>query len=424
MKKSEGLKIAVVGAGVAGIVAAYLLQRKNSVTLYEKNDYIGGHTHTIVIREGEDAGTPVDTGFIVFNEKTYPNFIRFLSQLGVEKQKSSMTFSCFCRATKLCYGTDTINTFFSQRRNILNPLFWQMFFGILSFNRTTPRLLEKGALKGFTMGEYLKSHRYNRRFIEDYLLPVSAAVWSTPDVRMFDFPMETFARFFANHDLFSIERHPQWYTIVGGSHSYVKAFLREFQGTVWESRPVKSIRRTKEGVDVRTFDGAKETFDKVVIAAHADEALSLLEDPSDEEERLLSLWHYSKNRTVLHTDTTFLPPDPRVWSSWNYIRSYEAAWGSPVSLTYYMNRLQNLRTRRHYCVTLNTDREIPSEQVIKEMLYTHPLYTFDAFAGQDSLRELNGTGNTFFCGAYLGYGFHEDAVRSAVEIAEKFGIEL
>ena len=424
MDSTEGSKIAVVGAGVAGIVAAYLLQRKHRVTLYEKNDYIGGHTHTLFIKEGEDAGTPVDTGFIVFNEKTYPNFIRFLSQLGVDKQKSSMTFSYFCRKRNLCYGTENAKTFFVQRKNLVSPLFWQMFFGILSFNRTTPMLLEKGALKGFTMGEYLKSHRYSTRFIEDYLLPVSAAVWSTPDARMLDFPMEIFARFFANHGLFSIKRHPQWYTVAGGSSSYVKAFLREFKGKVWEGRPVARIERIKKGAEVQTRDGAKERFDKVVIAAHADEALSLLADPSDEEKQLLSLWQYSKNRTVLHTDTTFLPSNPLVWSSWNYVRSHETASGSPVSLTYYMNRLQNLNVMNHYCVTLNTDREIASKHLIREMMYNHPLYTFDALSSQDSLKELNGTANTFFCGAYLGYGFHEDAVRSAIEVADRFGIEL
>lgn len=424
MKRPEEVKVAVVGAGVAGIVSAYLLQRRYQVTLYERNDYIGGHTHTIVIKEGEDAGTPVDTGFIVFNEKTYPNFIRFLSQLGVGRQKSSMTFSYSCRIRNLCYGTENAGTFFVQKKNLFNPFFWQMFFGILSFNRTTPGLLEKGALRGFTMGEYLKSHRYSTRFIEDYLLPVSAAVWSAPDVKMLDFPMETFARFFANHGLFSVLQHPQWYTVAGGSHSYVKAFLREFKGDVQEGRPVASIRRTEKGVEVQTKDGARERFDKVVIAAHADEALSLLADPSDEEQRLLSRWQYSDNRTVLHTDTTFLPSDPVVWSSWNYVRTREVSSGSPVSLTYYMNRLQNLNARHHYCVTLNTDRDIPSGHLIREIMYTHPLYTFDALSSQDSLREMNGANNTFFCGAYLGYGFHEDAVRSAIEVADRFGIEL
>ncbi len=424
MNNSQGMHIAVVGAGVAGIVAAYLLQRRHNVTLFEKNDYIGGHTHTVVMEEGPDAGTPVDTGFIVFNEKTYPNFIRFLDQLHVEKQPTTMTFSYYSRETGLRYGSDNINTFFAQRKNILRPSFWKMFLGILAFNRITPRLLASGRLRGFTMGEYLRSHRFNSRFIEEYLLPISAAVWSTPDLRMLDFPMETFARFFANHGLFNIQRHPQWYTVSGGSHAYVQAFLRGFEGKAHPGRAVRSIRRTPHGVVLQTIDGAEESFDRVVIAVHADEALSLLADPTGEEQALLSAWTYSHNRTILHTDTSFLPPSKRVWSSWNYVCAAGPETGSPVSLTYYMNRLQRLSAQRHYCVTLNTDREVAREHVIRKMMYTHPLYTFDAFATQDRLRALNGTSNTFFCGSYLGYGFHEDAVNSGMEVAKRFGIEL
>jgi predicted NAD/FAD-binding protein len=424
MQNSSRLKIAVVGAGVAGIVASYLLQRKHDVTLFEKNDYIGGHTHTIVIEDGPDAGTPVDTGFIVFNEKTYTNFIRFLSQLGVDKQKSSMTFSYYNQKSGLLYGSENANTFFAQRKNVFCLSFWRMFFGILAFNRITPRLLEEGRLSGFTMGEYLKSHRFSRYFTEQYLLPISAAVWSTPDMNMFDFPMETFARFFANHGLFSIERHPQWYTVSGGSHSYVKAFLKAFQGRVFPNHAVESIRRKSSGVVIKTTDGTEEAFDRVVIAAHADEALSVLADPSSQERQLLSVWRYWKNRTILHTDTTFLPPNKLVWSSWNYVRSHDVQSGSPVSLTYYMNRLQSLKTQRHYCVTLNTQRKVSAEHVIRKILYTHPGYSFEAFATQDRLQELNGENNTFFCGSYLGYGFHEDAVKSGIEVAKKFGIDL
>ena len=424
MEKSQGIRIAVVGAGVAGIVAAYLLQRRYPVTLYEKNDYLGGHTHTIVIEEGPDAGAAVDTGFIVFNEKTYPNFIAFLKQLGVAKQKSSMSFSYYNEKTGLQYGSENINTFFAQRINIVRPSFWRMFSGILAFNRITKRLLEEGRLRGFTMGEYLRAHRFNTEFIEHYLLPISAAVWSTPDVQMFDFPMETFARFFLNHGLFSIERHPQWYTVSGGSHAYVKAFLKGFKGRVWMGQGIDRIRRTQHGAVITTRDGAEEAFDKVVIATHADEALSLLADPTLEEQQLLSTWNYSRNRTILHTDTSFLPPNKRAWASWNYVRAADVSSGQAASLTYYMNRLQNLTTGHDYCVTLNTDRQVPGEKVISEMVYTHPLYTFDAFATQERLRAMNGARNTFFCGSYLGYGFHEDAVTSGIEVARKFGIDL
>ena len=277
------MKIAVVGAGVAGIAASYLLQRQHEMTLYDKNDYIGGHTHTIVLESGEDAGTPVDTGFIVFNEKTYPNFLHLLAQLGVEKQNSTMCFSYYDEKTGLAYGSKTLDTLFAQRINTCRPSFWMMIFGILHFNHHTPKRLHEGRLKDFTMGQYLTACRYNPHFIEKYLLPMCASVWSAPDVRMLEFPMETFARFFLNHGLFSIIKHPQWYTVKGGSHEYVKAFLKTFKGRVLPSTPVQGIRRENGRVFVKAKDGSEEAYDKVVLACHADESLRILVDPSPEE---------------------------------------------------------------------------------------------------------------------------------------------
>jgi len=416
-------RVAVIGAGVAGIVAAHLLQRKLDVVLYEKNGYIGGHTHTKVIEAGEDAGTPVDTGFIVFNEKTYPNFLRFLSDLGVEKQESSMSFSYYDEATGLAYGSATLDTLFAQRMNACRPSFWMMILGILHFNRHTPVLLHAGRLQGFTLGEYLRSHRYNTHFIEKYLIPVCASVWSAPDVHMSDFPMETFARFFQNHGLFSIIRHPRWYTVKGGSHAYVKAFLRTFTGRVLPEMPVRSIRRHGAGVLVKTSDGSEDDYDAVVLACHADEALAMLADPAPEESRLLSAWAYSLNRTILHTDISFLPPNRKVWSSWNYVRSLRGEARSPIMLTYHMNRLQNLSTKNTYCVTLNPKAPVGKGRLIEEMVYTHPIYTPESFASQAGIREISGRRGTHFCGSYLGYGFHEDAVKSAVAVAHAFGVE-
>ena len=414
-------RVAVIGAGVAGIVAAHLLQRKLDVVLYEKNGYIGGHTHTKVIETGEDAGTPVDTGFIVFNEKTYPNFLRFLSDLGVEKQESSMSFSYYDEATGLAYGSATLDTLFAQRMNACRPSFWMMILGILHFNRHTPVLLHAGRLRGFTLGEYLLSHRYNTHFIEKYLIPVCASVWSAPDVRMSDFPMETFARFFQNHGLFSIIRHPRWYTVRGGSHAYVKAFLRTFTGRVLPETPVRSIRRQGAGVLVKTSDGSEDAYDAVVLACHADEALAMLADPAPEESRLLSAWSYSLNRTILHTDISFLPPNRKVWSSWNYVRSLRGEAGSPIMLTYDMNRLQRLSTENTYCVTLNRSGARGRGTLIDEMVYTHPIYTPEALAAQAELPRSTGSAARGICGSYFGYGFHEDAVRSAVELARGFG---
>ena len=418
------MKIAVVGAGAAGIVASYLLQRRHEITLYDRNDYIGGHTHTIVLEKGDDAGTPVDTGFIVFNDKTYPTFLRFLAQLGVEKQNSTMCFSYFDERTGLSYGSQTLDSLFAQRRNACRPSFWMMISGILHFNHHTPRRLLEGRLKGFTLGQYLSACRYNPHFIEKYLLPMCASVWSAPDVQMLDFPMETFARFFLNHGLFSIIRHPQWYTVKGGSHEYVKAFSKTFSGRLLPNTPIRSVRRVNGNVLIKAENGSEDAYDKVVLACHADESFSLLTDPSPEESRLFGAWSYSRNRTILHTDISFLPSNPKVWSSWNYVRTSGVETGSPVMLTYHMNRLQNLSARNQYCVTLNPKKAVERNLVIREMMYTHPVYTPGALSSQSGINELNGQRDTYYCGSYLGYGFHEDAVKSAVAVARSFGIEL
>jgi len=417
-------RIAVIGAGVAGIVAAHVLGRRHAVTLYEKNDYIGGHTHTIVIEEGEDRGTPVDTGFIVFNEKTYPNFLRLLAQLGVEKQPSAMSFSYYDQRTGLAYASANLDTLFAQRRNLLLPSFWTMILGILRFNRHAARLLKEGKLKGLSMGAYLSRYRYNRHFVERYLIPICAAVWSAPDVRMLDFPMETLARFLSNHGLLSTIHQPQWFTVKGGSHAYVKAFLKGFGGRVLPSTPASEVSREEHGVLIKTAGGEAETYDVVVLACHADEALTLLAKPTAQETELLSTWAYSNNTTILHTDATILPPLAKVRASWNYMRASGMDSGAPVMLTYYMNRLQNLAAKRPYCVTLNPQFPLDKACIVREMDHTHPIFTPESFASQERIQAINGLNRTYFCGAYLGYGFHEDAVKSALAVTRHFGMEL
>lgn len=417
-------KIAVVGGGVAGIVAAYLLQRKFEVSLFEKNDYVGGHTHTIVLEDGPDAGTPVDTGFIVFNERTYPNFIRFLGQLGVDRLKSRMSFSYYDARAGMMYASTNVDTFLAQRMNLLRPSFWLMAMAVLRFNRITPKHLEEGKLRDLTLGEFLAGHRFNRYFVERYLIPICASVWSAPDVRMLEFPMETFVRFFLNHGLLSVTNQPQWYVVKGGSSAYVKAFLESFRGRVFTKTPVAAVTRGDDGVTLKTQNGLEEAFDAVVLACHADETLRALADPSADERRLLSAWGYSHNRTVLHHDDSFLPPMHKVRASWNYLRMEGVESGSPVMLTYYMNRLQGLSTQWQYCVTLNPKKPVPSEALIRDMVYSHPVYTPESLATQTGIADMNGLRNTYFCGSYLGYGFHEDAVRSAAAVARTFGIEL
>jgi len=424
MVTESGLKIAVIGAGIAGITASYLLQHQHDVTLYEKNDYIGGHTHTIIIDGGPDEGTPVDTGFIVLNDRTYPLLTALFSQLKVSITETDMSFSYYCRESGLQYSSRNLNTIFAQRLNLIRPSFWRMLVGILQLNSKTRQKLYQGRLADVTLGEYLKRERFSQRLIEDYLVPMAAAIWSTPDVKMMDFPAESFFRFFDNHGLLNVTDQPQWYFVSGGGHTYVRAFLDRFKGHVLANHRVTKVRRTDSGPVVTLHDGREEQFDCVILATHANEAYTMLADPTQEEILLLSPWKYTNNYTVLHTDISLLPPNRRAWASWNYLREREVKAGSPVMITYHMNRLQNLKTERDYCVTLNPVRPIPRENIIREIEYTHPMYTFDALETQKNLPNLNGQKNTYFCGSYFGYGFHEDAVRSAVQVTKKFGIEL
>jgi predicted NAD/FAD-binding protein len=417
-------RIAVVGGGVAGIAAAHLLQRRHDVTLYEKNDYVGGHTHTVVIDQGPDTGTPVDTGFIVLNDRTYPLLMRFLAGLRVPIRKSDMSFSYTCRRTGLQYASRNLNTLFAQRENLLSPGYWRFLLAIIRFNTATRRRLTAGSLKDLSLGEYLQREKVLPALIESYLIPMAAAIWSTPDARMMDFPAESFFRFMENHGLLTVTDQPQWYFVEGGSHSYVRAFLSAFGGRIFTKRSVERIRRTETAAVLTFADGREEGFDQVVVATHADEALSLLADPSPEETASLSPWSYNRNRVVLHTDASFLPENPRARASWNYVRERDVSTDAPVTLTYHMNLLQDLKTQKEYCVTLNPLRTIPREHVIREFLYTHPTYTAAALAVQPSLPSLNGRRRTFFCGSYFGYGFHEDALRSATQVAERFGIPL
>jgi predicted NAD/FAD-binding protein len=416
--------IAVIGGGVAGITAAYLLQRRHRVTLYEKNDYIGGHTHTITIPAGPDAGVPVDTGFIVFNDRTYPLFIRLLNQLGVPQLASDMSFSYYCQATGFQYASRNIDSLFAQRRNLFDGGYLHMLLEILRFNRITRRELAADRLDTLTLGGFMDRFRFGRRFRDQYLIPMASAIWSSPDADAADFPMATFARFFNNHGLLTVRDQPQWYVVRGGSHAYVKAFMENFQGDLRPDWPVKGIRRSADAATVILSDGQTQRFDHVVVAAHADEAYRLLTDPTEEETRLLEPWRYSTNQVVLHTNPACMPPNRRAWASWNYIREAGAPAGAPVALTYHMNRLQGLDTQRHYFVTLNPGRKIDDQHVVARLTYTHPMFTFETLATQPRLEQLNRRHRTYYCGSYFGYGFHEDAVRASVNVAAAFGITL
>lgn len=419
--KKPGLRIAVLGAGVAGLTAAYLLSDKHEVTLFEKNDYPGGHTNTILIPEGPDAGTPVDTGFIVFNDRNYPQFIKLLARLGLKGQPSDMSFSFSSERHDLTYSSYVPGGLLAQKRNLLRPVFLNMVRDILRFNRESTRDLHAGTLGSRTLGAYLEQGSFSKAFMDFYLVPMGAAIWSTPTAEMLDFPAESFLRFFDNHGLLALKGRPNWMTVPGGSQTYVKAMFSKFRGTLTLKSEIGEVRRSADQVRVTLKNGREESFDCVIIGAHANEALRMLGDPSEEERKLLGAWSYTRNRAVLHTDLSAMPWTKKSWASWNYILENVPSVKPPVSLTYDMNRLQNLKTENRYLVTLNRQEPLEPAKIIKEMEYTHPAYTWDSMRTQEKLPSLNGVRRTFFCGSYFGYGFHEDAVKSALAVTEFFG---
>lgn len=416
--------VAVVGGGVAGIVAAHELAKAgHEVALFEKNGYVGGHTSTVVLESGPDAGAAVDTGFIVCNDRTYPNFHRFLAELGVPWRWSDMSFGYHDANSGLQYAGTDVSGLFAQRANVMTPSFLSFLADVVRFGGRAQADLASGALEGKTLGAYLSETGSSRALRDHYIAPIGAAVWSSGLGEMLDFPAETFVRFFKNHGLLSLTDRARWQTVVGGSHAYVKAFLARFPGTVMRGAPVESVRRGAAGVEIRAAGRAPRVFDRVVIAAHADEALKMLADPSPEERRLLGAWTYSRNRTLLHVDESFLPPNRRAWASWNYRREKGEPETAGVSVTYDMNRLQGLKTLRRYLVTLNPRMEPRKGDLVREFNYAHPLYTFSAIRAQAELPSLNGARSTWFCGSYFGYGFHEDAVSSALAAARHLAAE-
>ncbi|MDJ0874177.1 MAG: FAD-dependent oxidoreductase [Desulfobacterales bacterium] len=420
----ENLDVAVIGGGVSGITAAYLLQQRHRVSLYERNDYVGGHTHTVIIPDGPDAGTPVDTGFIVLNDRTYPLFNRLLQRLGVDIRPSDMSFSYHSLRSGYQYASRGLSALFAQRANLVNPAHLYMLTEILRFNRAARAGLKDGSLGDMTLGGFLRRMHMSRFFRTRYIIPMAAAIWSSPDDDIMDFPMATFARFFHNHGLLSVRDQPQWYYVRGGSHRYVKAFRDDFKGEIHTQRAISSLKRSDTGVDVRFMDGSRRRHDMAVVATHADEALALLEDPSAEEKHLLGAWRYSRNRVVLHTDVGWMPPQQRAWASWNYRRASIADDHTPIVLTYHMNRLQRLRTQQQYFVTLNPPEPIDPQATVDTFIYHHPMYTFSSMATQAELPRLNASRRTYYCGSYWGYGFHEDAVRAAVSVAAALGADL
>lgn len=409
-------KIAIVGTGISGLVVAHRLWRDHDITLFEANDYIGGHTNTIDVELG-GRHWAVDTGFIVFNEWTYPNFIALMDELGVPSQASNMSFSVHCDRTGLEYCGSSLDQLFAQRRNLLNPGFYRMIADILRFNREAHALLEEGGDET-SLGDYLDARGYSRRFVEHYIVPMGAAIWSADPAMMYQFPARYFVEFFKNHGMLSVKDRPTWRVIQGGSREYVRKLVVPFRERIRLSTGVDRIVRCPDRVVVQSAANGKESFDAVFLACHSDQALGMLEQPSKAETQVLGSIPYQENVAVLHTDESLLPDRPKTWSAWNYHIPDSAR--DRVALTYNMNILQSLDAPFQFCVTLNREEAIHPDRVLQRIVYDHPVYTPEGVRAQARHSELNGVDRTFFCGAYWGFGFHEDGVKSGLRALTDF----
>ena len=417
MKK--GQKIAIVGSGISGNVCAHLLQADHDITVFEANDYMGGHTHTIEV-DIDGKIYPVDTGFIVFTEPKYPNFVKLLKRLNVQSQPTLMSFSVRDATTGLEYNGTSLNALFCQRRNLLRPSFYQMLRDIMRFYREALELLE-GDDDTTTLGAYLEANKYSREFLHYHIIPLGAAIWSASLDDMLDFPAQYFVQFFHHHGFLQRKERPPWRTIVGGSYQYVKALVEPIKDRIRVNCPVREVRRLEDGVEITSSAGV-EQFDQVIMAAHSDQALRMLGDASKAEREILGAIKYQKNPTVLHTDDSVLPRNQRAWASWNYHLSEKQM--DCATVTYNMNILQNIDAPVTFCTTLNREDDIDPSKVIQKMTYHHPHYTPTTIQAQKRHGEINGVNRTFYCGAYWGFGFHEDGVRSGLSVTEKFGKTL
>ncbi len=410
------MKVAIIGTGIAGNVAAYHLRKRHEITVYEANSYVGGHTNTIDVQT-ERGSLPVDTGFIVFNDRTYPNFVRLLSEIGAESLQSEMSFSVRADTSGLEYNGSNLNGLFAQRRNLLRPAFIRMIRDILKFNREAPAFLETGDHQ-LSLNEYLRLGQYGAEFVREYLVPMGAAIWSAEPETMQRMPANFFIRFFQNHGLLGLNDRPTWRVIQGGSREYVTRLIGGHEDKIRLNCAVESISRLTKGVRIHTRGSEPEFFDAVFLACHSDQALRLLTDATQAEREILGAIGYQPNEAILHTDKSLMPGRRHAWASWNY--HLPDTQNERATLTYHMNRLQGLADKTQYFVTLNSSELIRPETVIRKISYDHPVFTAKAVQAQQRKAEIDGVNRTYFCGAYWRYGFHEDGVVSALSALESF----
>jgi uncharacterized protein len=411
------MRVAIIGSGIAGMTAAYRLhQQGHEITVYEANDYYGGHTATIdVERHGRQWA--IDTGFIVFNDWTYPNFIALLDELQVEWQYSNMSFSLRCERTGLEYNGTSVNSLFAQRLNALRPAFLRMIYDILRFN-TEARVLLGTTYSELTLSEYLRNNGYSQAFTERYIVPMGRAIWSASASSMLNFPARFFVEFFDKHGFLNVSNRPVWRAIKGGSREYARKLTESYQHRIRLGSPVAGLKRDADQVLTLTRKGDRESHDYVVFACHSDQALRMLDDPSAVEQEILSAFPYQENEVLMHTDQRLLPRKPLARAAWNY--HLLAQDQERVALTYDMSVLQNLTAPEPFLVTLNRNQDIDASKVLGSYVYHHPVYTPGAVAAQQRYSELNGVNRSFYCGAYWGYGFHEDGVVSAQRMLQDF----
>tara|TARA_B100001758_G_scaffold180611_1_gene157328 strand:+ start:4359 stop:5609 length:1251 start_codon:yes stop_codon:yes gene_type:complete len=416
------MKVAIVGSGISGLTCAYILNNDHDITIFEKNDYVGGHTHTHQIEYGGKEFS-IDSGFIVYNEWTYPNFIKILDQLGVERQLTRMGFSVKSDKNNLEYAGHSLNGLFAQRSNLFRPSFMRILLSMRRFNYEAKTEL-KTLDPQITLGKYLVSRNYPKEFIKHYIIPIGAAIWSTVPKQMMEMSAVFFIRFFDNHGLLQVLNRPNWWVISGGSKKYVEKMIGGFKDKIRLSSPVKNVKRGGENITVQFGSGPleNEDFDSIIFACHSNQSLAMLDSPSKEEEEILSAIKYQKNDALLHFDDSILPKRKNAWSSWNYLLDEDQ--DKAVALTYNMNILQSLKSDRTFCVSLNSGDLVDQSKVIKHLNYEHPLFTLSSIEAQGRKNEISGKNNTYYCGAYWRNGFHEDGVMSALDVCKDFGQSL